>query len=138
MKLSEIKQELIKQFISKITEGVSVYDSVKLLENTSSILGKTSLESCKTLIELNKDSKIDFNDVNKAFDHFTNNKFNTLIAVDEDKVLYIAAREYRKYSHINCTEGTPVPTLTTIGGIKKTMMELKSLNDEIIFKISYK
>lgn len=142
MLLSEIKQGLINKFFKETRDGVSLLELNSLLINTSFLLSESAKSQALSLLEADALKPNETSNVSKAFDNFTNGTFNTIIAIDESdvvpKILYIAVKEYRKCSHINCMEGSLIPTLTTPGYIRKALQELKELNEEIKFSIGHK
>ena len=142
MKLQEIKTILIEKFFNEIKTGVTLEESLILVQAAASLISESAGQKTKNIVEDINPFPIEAQSPTKAFDLFSNGTFNTLIAIDESeilpKIVYIAVKEYRNCMHINCTAGSPVPSETNAGGVKIAMIELKALNEDIKFMLGHK
>ena len=142
MKLQEIKNVLITKYFNESKTGVSEPESEALLVNAAAMISKEASRLTALILESDSDGLPVATTASKAFDLFSNGKFNTIVALDESvnptKILYIAVKEYRNCAHINCTAGSPIPGLVSAGIVKTALNQLEELNEDVKFRLGLK
>lgn len=135
MKLSELKSALIEQFFTAESGGVSTIDLPDVHEALAKVL-KVKLSTLSS--PLNEGLESICHDATKGFKKFTDGRRCILSIMEEDKVLFAAARSGRDVAYSDLTVLPRIALKGDLSKVKMALRQAKNLNDDAYFSITNK
>lgn len=129
MKLADIKRQLIDAYFTASGEGVT---EAQLEEFTSELLKLVNADDHQATLEIDL---IEHEDPTLAYRALMKDDCSLGYVLDEDQVLYVVARQGKKFSAVNLTSPNRAVRPCTLREVREAFLQAPEHSSSAMFKV---